>query len=291
MRLLRRCAESAVINHGSAMLPSINREVDERLERLELPFNRAGIDPYGISKWHLRYFMRWLGFNYRYYFRGRALNIDNVPKRGRAMIVCNHSGGYAIDAGIVVAACFFDMDPPRLAQGMAEKFLARLPFAGEWTQKTGNFPGLPEHAARLLNDERLLMVFPEGVKGTAKLFKERYSLVRFGTGFLRLALETRTPIVPAAFLGGGEAVPTVLNLYKLGKLLGAPYVPVTPYLFATPLPVKVELHFGEIMRFVGTGNEEDREIAPMVDRVKQRIEELIENGRRDYKPLALLKGE
>jgi 1-acyl-sn-glycerol-3-phosphate acyltransferase len=183
------------------------------------------------------------------------------------------------------------MDPPRLAQGMAEKFLARLPFAGEWTQKTGNFTGLPEHAVRLLNDERLLMVFPEGVRGTAKLFSERYSLVRFGTGFLRLALEARTPIVPAAFFGGGEAVPTVLNLYKLGKWLGAPYVPVTPYLLAAPLPVKVELHCGELMRFVGTGNEEDREIAPMVDRVKQRIEELIDKGRRSYKPLALLKGK
>ena len=124
-----------------------------------------------------------------------------------------------------------------------------------------------------------------------KLFGERYSLVRFGTGFLRLALETRTPLIPAAFFGGGEAVPTVLNLYKLGKLIGAPYVPVTPYLLAMPLPVKVELHFGEAMRLVGTGNEEDREIEPMVDRVKQRIEELIENGRRTYKPLALLKGK
>ena len=272
------------------MLPSINREVDERLERLELPFNRAGIDPYGISKRHLRYFMRLLGFNYRHYFRAKVHGIEHIPKRGRAMIVCNHSGGFAIDAGMVAAACFFDLEPPRVAQGMAEKFLAKLPFAGEWTQKTGHFTGLPEHAARLLEDERLVMVFPEGVRGTAKLFNERYSLVRFGTGFLRLALETKTPVIPGAFLGGGEAVPTVANLYKLGKLVGAPYIPITPYLMAWPLPVNVELHFGEAMRFVGTGNEDDREVGLMVERVRQRVEELIESGRRNYKPLALTSG-
>jgi 1-acyl-sn-glycerol-3-phosphate acyltransferase len=273
------------------MLPSINREVDERLERLELPFNRAGVDPYGISKRHLRYFMRLLGFHYRYYHRAKVHGIENIPKRGRAMIVCNHSGGVALDAGMVAAACFFDLDPPRLAQGMAEKFLAKMPFAGEWTQKTGHFTGLPEHAARLLEDERLLMVFPEGARGTAKLFGERYSLLRFGTGFLRLALETKTQVIPGAFLGGGEAIPTILNLYKLGKYIGAPYIPVTPYLAAWPLPVNVELRFAEPMRFVGTGNEDDREVSAMVERVRQRIEGLIETGRRTYKPLALTSGK
>jgi len=267
------------------MIPRINDEVDERLERLEIPWNRAGIDPYGISKRHLRFFMRLIGFNYKYYFRCSVRGIEHVPKRGRGMIVCNHSGGYAIDASMVVAACFFEMNPPRLAQGMAEKFLGRLPFAAQWTAKTGHFTGLPEHAGRLLEDERLLMVFPEGAKGTAKLFKDRYSLVRFGTGFVRLALETRTPIVPAAFLGGGEAVPTVLNLYKLGRLLGAPYVPVTPYLLAAPLPVHTELHLDTPMHFVGSGNEEDREIGAMAERVKQRIQDLIAAGRSEYSPL------
>lgn len=264
---------------------SFFRDIDERLERLELPFNRDGLDPYGVSKWHLRQFFRMLGFSYRYYLRCKTYGIAHMPKRTRAMIVCNHSGGYAIDAGMVVAACFFDLDPPRLAQGMAEKFISRLPFAAQWTAKTGQFTGLPEHASRLLEEDRLLAVFPEGARGTAKLFRERYSLVRFGTGFMRLALETKTPIVPAAFLGGGEAVPTVMNLYKIGKILGAPYIPVTPYLVAAPLPVKVELHFDEPMRFVGTGNEEDREIIAMVERVKQRIAELIATARTQYRPI------
>ena len=213
-----------------SVLGSLKRDVDERLERLEIPFNKNGLDPYGISKRHVRFFMRMLGFAYRYYFRCTVHGIEHVPPRGRAMIVCNHSGGYALDAGMMVAACFFEMDPPRLAQGMAEKFSASCRSPGNGPTRAGSSPGLPEHAARLLEDDRLVMVFPEGARGTAKLYRERYNLIRFGTGFMRLALETKTPIVPAAFLGGGEAVPTVMNLYKLGKLIGAPYIPVTPYL-------------------------------------------------------------
>src|SRR4030095_7790311 len=120
--------------------------------------------------------------------------------------------------------------PPRLAQGMAEKFLNQFPVASLWTSRTGQFTGLPEHAIRLLEDERLLMVFPEGARGTAKLYKQRHSLVEFGTGFIRLALKTGTPIVPLGFAGGGEAFPTVVNSYALGRLMGVPYLPVTPYL-------------------------------------------------------------
>jgi 1-acyl-sn-glycerol-3-phosphate acyltransferase len=136
--------------------------------------------------------------------------------------------------------------------------------------------GLPEHAVRLLEDDRMLMVFPEGARGTAKLFKERYSLVGFGTGFMRLALRTKTPIVPLAFLGGGEAVPTISNAYSLGKLLGVPYIPVTPYLVALPLPVKLEVHFAPPMTFAGDGSEDDEVIAGYVAQVKTVIADMLD---------------
>src|SRR5678816_4916589 len=103
---------------------------------------------------------------------------------------------------------------------MVEKFINRYPWASLWSNRCGQVTGLPEHAERLLSEERLLMVFPEGARGTAKLYKDRYSLVDFGTGFMRLALKTKTPIVPFGFLGGGEAVPTVVNAYRLGQAFG-----------------------------------------------------------------------
>src|SRR5256885_2001642 len=123
--------------------------------------------------------------------------------RPRAMLIGNHSGGVALDGGMVLASMLLDLDPPRLAQGMAEKFMNMIPFMSQYSARCGQFTGLPEHATRLLDDERLLMVFPEGARGTAKLYWERYSLVNFGTGFMRLSLATGTPIVPFAFIGGG----------------------------------------------------------------------------------------
>ena len=254
----------------------IDREVEERVERLELPFNPAGIDPYGISKHHLAVFYSVLKFLYRNYFTVSCSGIEHVPAHGRVMLVGNHSGGIALDGAMTIASTFLEMDPPRLAQGMVEKFMNRIPFASQISNRLGHFTGLPEHAVRLLEDDRMLMVFPEGARGTAKLFKERYSLVGFGTGFMRLALRTKTPIVPLAFLGGGEAVPTISNAYSLGKLLGVPYIPVTPYLLALPLPVKLEVHYAPAMTFAGDGSEDDEVIAGYVAQVKTVIADMLD---------------
>lgn len=253
--------------------------VRDLVDRLELPFNSLGIDPYGISKKHLTVFFGVLGLLYRRYFRVKAVGIENVPPRGRAMLVGNHSGGYALDGAMVLTSMLLEMDPPRLAQGMAEKFINMLPVGSTWSSRCGQLTGLPEHAERLLMDDRLLMVFPEGARGTAKLFKERHSLVDFGTGFMRLALKTKSPIVPLGFAGGGEAVPTIMNSTTLGKLMGVPYVPITAYGIAAPLPAKLAVHFGKPLVFSGTGDEEDSVIIGYVDEVKARIAELLEAAR------------
>jgi 1-acyl-sn-glycerol-3-phosphate acyltransferase len=262
-------------------LPYLTDEaIAERVERLELPWNRFGIDPYGIAKHDLAFFFTWLEKLYRGYFRCEVYGIEHVPPRGRAMLIGNHSGGVAIDAGMVLASCFFELDPPRLAQGMAEKFLNRIPGASQLTSRIGQFTGLPEHAKRLLEEERLLMVFPEGARGTAKLARDADSLVRFGTGFMRLAMETGAPIVPVAFLGAGDAMPTVANLYGLGKLIGVPYVPVTRYLLPLPKPTTFQILYGAPMRFSGEGSEADEVVVANVEKVRTRIAWLIEQGRK-----------
>jgi 1-acyl-sn-glycerol-3-phosphate acyltransferase len=256
-----------------------DKAIRARVEEIEIPFNRYGVDPYGISREHLAWAFTSLAFLYRSYFRVEVTGVEHVPPRGRAMLVGNHSGGIAIDGMMVIASMFLDMQPPRLAQGMAEKFINRTPFLSSWANRMGQFTGLPEHAIKLLHDERLLMVFPEGARGTAKLYPARNSLVHFGPGFMRLALKTQTPIVPIGYVGGGEALPTIANAYGLGRLLGAPYIPITPYLLPIPLPARVGIHYGEPMRFEGNGTEDDEVIAHYVDLVKASIATLIEDGR------------
>ncbi|MBJ6765515.1 acyltransferase family protein [Myxococcaceae bacterium JPH2] len=260
---------------------SLSDSLAARVERLELPFNEYGVDPYGISKKHLKLALEAFGFLYRHYFRVRCVGAQHIPPRGRAMLVGNHSGGVAVDGAMVLTSTLLEMDPPRLSQGMVERFIHKFPVASLWASRTGQFTGLPEHARRLLEDDRLLMIFPEGARGTAKLFRDRYSLVDFGTGFMRMALQTRSPIVPFAFLGGGSAIPTIFNAYALGRLLGVPYVPLTPYLLPVPLPVRLEIHYGEPLHFQGTGDEEDHVIEGYVQQVKQAITRLIETGRQE----------
>jgi 1-acyl-sn-glycerol-3-phosphate acyltransferase len=256
----------------------VSDDVLARVKRLELPWSRHGIDPYGASQEELARMFTVLGFLYRRYFRVAVVGVEHVPGKGRAMLIGNHSGGWALDALMVLASVFYELEPPRLAQGMVEKFLVKMPFSARSTLSTGQLTGLPEHAERLLRDDRMLMVFPEGARGTAKLYHERNTLVRFGTGFMRLAMQTGTPIIPFGFVGGGDAVPTVLNLYKIGKLMGVPYIPVTPYLLPIPKPVALRVEYGEPMVFEGSGSEDDEVIFEHVEKVMDRISILIERG-------------
>lgn len=255
--------------------------VRARVDRLEVPFNELELDPYGVRKNEVAFAMSALGFFYEKYFRVRVHGIDNVPARGRAMLVGNHSGGWAVDGMMVLASCFYEMEPPRLVQSMADKFMYKIPFLSALNARTGNFVGLPENAEHLLRNERLLMVFPEGARGTAKLYWERNSLLDFGTGFMRLALKTNTPIIPFAFIGGGEAIPTIANLYKLGRRFGVPYIPVTPYGVALPRPVPLDVHYGPAMHPRGTGDEEDAVIQAQVERVKAEVRRLMDFGSQD----------
>ena len=260
-------------------LPASSR-IRARVDRLDLPFDRFGYDPYGVEKESLARFLTAIRVFYQGYFRVDVHGIGHVPATGRAMLVANHAGGIAFDASVLLGACFFELEPPRLAQGMAEKFINAVPMASTISARVGQFPGLPAHAERLLSEGRLLSVFPEGARGTAKLFRERRSLVRFGTGFVRLATKTQAPIVPVGILGAGEAFPTVANLKGLGKVLGVPYVPVPRWGVPLPRPARFTLLFGEPIRFEGTGSEDDATVASRVEEVKERIRGLLDEGEK-----------
>jgi 1-acyl-sn-glycerol-3-phosphate acyltransferase len=260
------------------LLP-IDPEIAARIEALDLEFNEFGIDPYGIDKRDLIRFVSAFAWIYRYYFKVDVYGLDNVPSRGRAMLVGNHSGGVAIDGAMVVGSMLLDADPPRLPHAMLDKFIHKFPGASQFMSRTGQFTGNPDQAKRLLRNERLVLAFPEGARGTAKLAKEADRLVEFGTGFMRLALETKSPVVPFGFVGGGEALPTIANLKRLGRLLGVPYVPVSKWLLLVPKPTRFQLLYGKPMYFEGTGHEHDEAVGAMVDQVKQRIADLIRQGR------------
>jgi 1-acyl-sn-glycerol-3-phosphate acyltransferase len=139
----------------------------------------------------------------------------------------------------------------------------------------------------LLEREECVLVFPEGVKGSGKTIYERYQLQKFGTGFMRLALEAKAPIVPVGVIGCEETYPGILSLKKAARLVGAPYLPVTPFfpllgpLGALPLPAQVTLRFGEPMKFDLDPEAPDAEIQKLVDQVRDALDGEIQTGLKE----------
>lgn len=259
----------------------IDDKVAARLEHLDVRFNQFGLDPYGISRDHLGAFFSALSWFYTDYFNVSVYGAEHIPDEGAALVIGNHSGGIPVDAGMLLSALFWEKEHPRLGHAMVEKFASKMPFLSSLYSRFGQFTGLPEHATRFLREGRLVVAFPEGVRGIGKLYSERYELERFGTGFVRIALAAKAPIVPFAFVGGEEAFPILFKLERLGQMVGAPFIPIPTHLVPLPKPVSCQIYFGEPLRFEGDGNESDEVILVYVNEVKRRVKELIEQGRTD----------
>lgn len=279
-------------SEGSDIWSKISsEEVIARLDRIDIPFGPYGYDRFGLSRRHIAAFYTLLEPLYRYYFRVESTGLEHIPDQGRAMLIGNHSGGIPVDAAMVFSSLFFDKNPPRHPHGMVEKFAQNLPFLSSIFSRLGQLSGLPEHAEQILQSERLLLVFPEGVRGTGKLYRDRYQLARFGTGFMRIALQNQSPIIPFAFVGGEEAMPVMYHAPLLAQLLKVPYVPIPKHILPIPKPVLCQLLYGEPMIFEGTGDETDEVIQGYVDQVKEKIASLIEVGRERRQERVLELGD
>lgn len=260
----------------------VGDDIRDRSKALAVRTNEYGYDQFGFHRDYLKYpmlFARWL---YRSYFRAEVHGIEHVPADGRVLLIANHSGQLPFDGLIIATALFLDGRPPRMVRSMVEKFIPSMPFASYLFSRWGQIVGTPENCRRLLRDEQAILVFPEGARGISKPFSERYQLAEFGLGFMRLALETSTPIVPIAVVGAEEQAPAV-NLKRVAKLLGTPSFPVVPYppfVPILPLPVKYHVYFGEPMRFTGDGDDDDEVLREKVRAVRNRIQSMLHLGLR-----------
>jgi 1-acyl-sn-glycerol-3-phosphate acyltransferase len=257
----------------------VSAELQERLERLPTKLGPYGVDPFGFDPQYIRRYLGPLVWAYRYYFRCQAVGIENVPD-GRCVILANHSGQLPYDGAMIAAALFLERDPPLAARAMVERFVPSTPFVSPFLARFGQVLGTPENCRRLLQAEEVIQIFPEGVAGLNKTWKDRYKLQRFGQGFMRLAIEMNAPIVPTVVIGAEEQAPSFANLKRVGKLLGLPAFPLTvaPLAGIVPLPTRYRIYFGEPMRFTGDANDEDEVITGKVEQVKARMQDMVEQG-------------
>jgi len=231
-----------------------------------------GHDPRATARWE------WLfEFLYSKWFRVQALGIDNVPSRGRALLVANHAGSLPYDSAMVMHAVRRDHPARRDVRPLVEDTVFHLPFLGPIMNRIGGVRADPENAERLLQKDELVAVFPEGEKGMGKLWKDRYRLQRFGRGgFVKLALRTGAPIIPVAVVGAEEASPMLGKVTWFAKNIGIPWIPVTPTfpllgpLGLAPAPTKWRIQFGDPITFDGYG-EEAAEDEILVGRLAERV--------------------
>jgi 1-acyl-sn-glycerol-3-phosphate acyltransferase len=192
---------------------------------------------------------------YEKWFRVTTHGVDNLPKEGGALIVCNHSGTLPLDAVMTALAVHDEHPAHRHLRMLGADLVFRTPLLGALARKSGQTLACNPDAERLLSSGELVGVWPEGYKGIGKPYSSRYKLQRFGRGgFVSAALRTGVPIVPCSIVGAEEIYPKIGDLKPLARLLGWPYFPVTPFfpllgpLGAIPLPSKWSIEFGEPIR-------------------------------------------
>jgi len=187
------------------------------------------LDDFGWDETAARVWEPLFDFLYRVWWRVTLTGVENVPNEGRALLVINHSGVLPWDGAMLKHGLAREHPARRKARMLALDMFTTLPFLQPWLRQMGEVRACPENGERLLERDELVAVFPEGVKGVGKNFRDRYRVARFGRGgFVRLALKTRSPIVPVSVVGAEEIYPMLFNLAFVGRPLGFPYFPVTP---------------------------------------------------------------
>jgi 1-acyl-sn-glycerol-3-phosphate acyltransferase len=245
------------------------------------------VDDFGRDPMYFARYEPLLDFFYKKYFRVESQGMEHIPHVGRALLVANHSGGLPYDAPMIMHAVRSEHPAHREVRGLVDNSVFHFPYLGTFINRIGGVRACQENAERLLRQDRLALVFPEGIKGIGKLYRDRYRLQRFGRGgFIKLALRTDAPILPVAVIGAEETHPMIGKVSWLARAIGVPYIPITPTfplfgpLGLVPLPTKWYLVFGEPFHFnaeYGPSAAEDRILANRLsEQVRSRIQHMID---------------
>ncbi len=210
-------------------------------------------DEFGLDPQYPKVLMPIFHLFYRHYFRAQAEGVAHIPSEGPTLLVANHAGILFWDGAMVAAAIDLEHPQPRPMRAVFLSWFANVPFVAPLLARCGHVQAMPENTRTLLERGEMVAVFPEGMKGAAKMFRDRYRLKRFGRGgFLKVAIETGAKLVPVSVVGAEETYPMLYRLGgSTGALFGLPFVPVTPTfpwlgpLGVIPLPSRFRIRFHE----------------------------------------------
>ncbi len=289
LRRLRQGIERGPVAVPGAAVDALGSFPGEVREAVDRALQRAGgdytEDDWGFDEEFATALRPLLDFLYERWWRVETSGITNVPSSGRAMLVANHAGILPWDGTMISQAIQREHPHPRYPRFLVLDWAFSLPFVSMAMRKVGGVVASPYNASRLLEQDELVAVFPEGAKGAGKDFSERYRLQRFGRGgFVEIALRAGAPIIPVAVVGSEEIYPKVGESRLAARAIGAPYFPLTPTfpwlgaLGTIPLPSRWRIEFGEPIRTddLGPGAAEDRtRVFEMSERVRDEIQRMV----------------
>ena len=204
---------------------------------------RAPYDDWGLDTDYIRNWGTWFGFLRNVYWRIEHEGIENIPKVGRGLFVSNHRGFMPLDAVMLLSVLFTHRQ--RIPRYLIIHSLLRTPFMCNFLTKLGGVVASQENAARLFEQEALVGLFPEGIRGTFTPYKRTHKLRDFSRSeFARLAVRYQAPVIPAAVIGHAEIFPIIgrIDSSWVVKELGWPYLPVAPLFPLAPIPLPSKWH-------------------------------------------------
>ncbi len=224
-------------------------------------------------------------FLYRKYWRVTTTGLSHVPSEGHALFVVNHSGQLPFDGSMLASAVRLEHPSNRLVRTMYASWFPTLPFVADILVKCGQVLATEDNGIRLLQQGELVSVFPEGYKGVGKLYKDRYKLARFGRGgFVRMALKTKSPVLPVAVVGAEETYISLTKSDLMSKITGFPYFPISPTfpwlgpLGLIPLPTKWYIDIGEPIPMDDYDPKADQNlilVSQLTDQVRSVVQKMI----------------
>lgn len=266
----------------SSLRPSTWRKAARRVLIGRIP---TEVDDFGRDEEYIQRLRPLSEFLFNKYWRVEVEGLENVPSQGPCLLVSNHSGMLPFDAWMIQFAVQELHPAGRFVRFLLEEWFTSLPFLSHSMARMGQVRGSQVNAERLLKRGELVGIFPEGVKGIEKPFRERYHLQRFGRGgTVRLAMKTGAPVLPVAVLGAEESYPVLFTSGFLANMLRMPYFPFTPTfpllgpLGALPLPSKWRIRFGErvpLGDFSPGAWEDDILVNTLNEDVRQSIQEML----------------
>lgn len=225
------------------------------------------------------------------YHRYQVDGFERIPKRGRALVVTNHSLA-TYDLLLLGAAILRQHRRHPVALG--DRKLFALPWMAKWMTRIGVVEGNPKNAETALRDGKLVIVAPGGMKEAIRPSTQKRRIVwKNRKGFAQLAIRTQAPVILAACPKADDLYNVLPNpLTKLlYRKLRIPFVVMKgwgPTLL--PKPVKLVHHISEKIR-PPRWKEGDPRFEEKVDRFHDRVSKAMEEllaktGKKTGSPFA-----